>query len=550
MSSDTTTPFRLGVLAYFGTGLLVSALLFSAPASATAPASAEVADGVTTAPVIVDGVELFRVRGITAYPAEERADAIEARITKIAADRAISVSALSITETALGLRIAVGEQLVLVVVDADAELEQVDRKVLATVYAKRITEAIEAYRHDRTPEYLLRSAGYALAATVGLGIFLWLGGHGVRRLDVVIDKHLKAKLAELETQSLRILSAAHLWGALRGVRNLIWTLAVLIAAIVYLDFVLRLFPWTRFAHLLAMVVNPLRTMGQNTLSVIPDLMFLAVLVFVIRHVLKAIRLLFAGLARGTVSIAGFEHEWAWPTYRLVRLLAIAFTVVVAYPYIPGSGSDAFKGVSIFLGVLFTLGSTSVIGNMIAGYSMIYRRAFRVGDRVQIEGHVGDVTESRLLVTHLRTVKNEEVIIPNSVILNSSVVNYSTLADEGMLILHTTVGIGYETPWRQVEAMLLQAAERTEGIAKEPKPFVLQKTLGDFCVTYEVNVYCADAQAMPQLYARLHRNILDVFNEYGVQIMTPAYEQDPQQPKIVPKDQWYTAPASPAPAGQG
>jgi small-conductance mechanosensitive channel len=200
-------------------------------------------------------------------------------------------------------------------------------------------------------------------------------------------------------------------------------------------------------------------------------------------------------------------------------------------------------------VLFSLGSSSLIGNMIAGYSMTYRRAFRVGDVVRIEDHFGVVAQMRLLVTHLRTTKNEEIVIPNSVVLNTSVVNYSTLAREGKLILHTTVGIGYATPWRQVEAMLLEAARRSEGLLKEPAPFVLQKALGDFAVTYEINACCDDARMMNRLYTQLHRNVLDVFNEYGVQIMTPAYEGDPEQPKVVPKEQWFLAPAqSPARSG--
>jgi small-conductance mechanosensitive channel len=181
--------------------------------------------------------------------------------------------------------------------------------------------------------------------------------------------------------------------------------------------------------------------------------------------------------------------------------------------------------------------------MIAGYMMTYRRAFRLGDRVKIGDTVGDVAEMRLQVTHLKTVKNEEVIIPNSTILNNEVVNYSSLARKEGLILHTTVGIGYETPWRQVEAMLLLAAKRTPGLMTEPAPFVRQRALGDFCVTYELNAYCGDAQAMGLLYTAMHRNILDVFNEYGVQIMTPAYEGDPEVPKVVPKEQWYSAPAA-------
>jgi small-conductance mechanosensitive channel len=165
---------------------------------------------------------------------------------------------------------------------------------------------------------------------------------------------------------------------------------------------------------------------------------------------------------------------------------------------------------------------------------------------------GDVTDIRLMVTHLRTVKNEEIVVPNSDILGSHVINYSTLARSRGLILHTTVGIGYETPWRQVEAMLRLGAERTTGLLKEPAPFILQKALGDFAVTYELNAYCDDPQKMGRLYTAMHQNILDVFNEHGVQIMTPAYEGDPQAPKVVPKDQWYLAPAKPteAPANDG
>jgi len=235
------------------------------------------------------------------------------------------------------------------------------------------------------------------------------------------------------------------------------------------------------------------------------------------------------------------------TYKLVRVMVIVLSLVVAYPYIPGSSSEAFKGISLFIGLVFSLGSSYAICNIIAGYMMTYRRAFKVGDRVKIGSVMGDVTEMRLQVTHLRTVKNEAVIIPNSQILNHEVINYSAHTRAAGLILHTTVGIGYETPWRQVEAMLLEAAARTPGLLKEPAPFVRMQSLGDFAVNYEINAHCDDAQAMGLRYTELHANILDLFNEYGVQIMTPAYEGDTPEPKVVPKDQWYAAPAKP-PAG--
>jgi small-conductance mechanosensitive channel len=197
-----------------------------------------------------------------------------------------------------------------------------------------------------------------------------------------------------------------------------------------------------------------------------------------------------------------------------------------------------------MAVLASVGSPAIIANIFAGYSLTYRRAFKLGDRIKVGDILGDVLEIRLLVTHLRTPKNEEVVIPNSELLNSSVINYSSLARESGLILHTSVGIGYEVPWRQVEAMLLLAAERSPNILSTPAPFVWQSALGDFAVTYELNAYSDQPLAMGETYSALHRNIQDIFNEYGVQIMTPNYENDPPEPKLVPKEHWYAAPAKP------
>jgi small-conductance mechanosensitive channel len=232
-----------------------------------------------------------------------------------------------------------------------------------------------------------------------------------------------------------------------------------------------------------------------------------------------------------------------PSFKILRFLIVAFAVVVAYPYIPGSESMAFKGVSLFLGVIFSLGSSSFIANMMAGLSMTYRGAFKQGDRVKIGEVAGTVEDIKLMITRIRTPKNEIVVIPNSTILSTNIVNYSALAGTQGLVLHSVVGIGYDAPWRQVEAMLLLAVARTEGLNAEPKPFVLQLSLGDFAVNYEVNAYCNDASRMLALYSALHANIQDVFNEHGVQIMSPAYESDPDSAKVVPPDQWYAAPAT-------
>jgi small-conductance mechanosensitive channel len=270
---------------------------------------------------------------------------------------------------------------------------------------------------------------------------------------------------------------------------------------------------------------------------LPSLAFLIVIFFVTRYLLRLIKLLFTGVAQGGIVIKDFDAEWAMPTFRILRIFIIAFAVIVAYPYIPGSETSAFKGVSVFIGILFSLGSSSFISNIIAGYSMTYRKAFKKGDRIQVEDKIGIVEEQSLMVTRLRSLKNEEIVIPNSILLNSQIINYSSRAKDLGLILHTNVGIGYETPWRQVDSMLKLAADRTEGLLKEPPPFVLKQSLGDFAVNYEINAYCNDVSKMPVYYTYLHQNILDVFNENNVQIMTPAYEGDPEIPKVVPKDQW-------------
>jgi small-conductance mechanosensitive channel len=501
------------------------------------------------APVTIDGTELFRVRGVSGLPAAERASSIAGRIEAFARDEALAPNAVKTVESADRTELAAGRHILMAVVDADAQLEGVTRSVLAGVYRTRIEQAVTSYRSERTRAALLRSSGYALGAAVALAAVLVALRFAFRRLHALLDRRFKARVHDLHIQSFRFLQAEQMWSGLQALLRLAYWLLVLGAVFVFLEFVLGLYPWTRgFGRsLAAIVLEPLTIMGRGMVAALPGIVFLAILFAITRYILKIIRLFFDAIARGTVKLATFDADWAWPTYRLIRLLVVALAVVVGYPYIPGSSSDAFKGVSLFLGVIFSLGSTSIMANILAGYTMTYRRAFRVGDRVKIGDHVGDIADVRLMVTRLRTPKNEEVIIPNSVILNGEVVNYSQSARETGVILHTTVGIGYEAPWRQVEAMLLQAAERTPGLLKAPAPFVLKLALGDFCVTYQINVYCDQPQQMAQLYSALHQNILDAFNEYGVQIMTPAYEGDPAQPKVVPKDQWYAAPAR-GPAG--
>lgn len=520
-----------------------------AAADPQAPAPADADSRVLQAPVTMNGVALFHVRGTTAIPAETRAETIARRIRAFAADAAVPVDSLRVVDAGDHSRIVARDATLMRVYDEDAVLEDLSRALLANALRAKIAAVALNYRNERQPHVLRRKTAWAAVATLLLVVALYVLRWSLRRLERTIERRYKAKLRGLQIQTFRVIQAEQLWATLLALLRLVRVVALLVLVVSYAEFVLGIYPWTRFLAIRsgALLLDPLRTMGNATLAVVPDLVFIAILVVVVRYILKVTRLFFAGIEHQTLRFAGFDPDWAVPTYRIVRLLVVAFAIIVAYPYIPGSNTAAFKGLSVFLGLILSLGSSSVISNMIAGYTMTYRRAFRVGDRVRIGDTLGEVTEMRIMVTHMRSLKNEEVVIPNSTILQSHVINYSTLARQHGLILHTTVGIGYETPWRQVESMLSLAAERTPGLLRQPPPFVLQKSLGDFCVTYEINAYCPEPRSMQMLYTALHQNILDVFNEFGVQIMTPAYEGDPPEPKLVPQDKWFVPPTRrPAP----
>jgi len=510
------------------------------------PSAENNANEIQTATVKLDGETLFRLRGVSAFPADQRARIVSERIREVARDRSFDVQNLTMEETPYSTEIRAGKIAILTLFDADARLEEVARQNLARADLARIQEAIEAYRQDRQPRLLAYHAGLAVAAALGLFVFLFAGVKIVRRGLVELEHRYRHRIREVGIQGLKVLPAERMWISVIRILNFAAAAAAVVATYFTLDYILSLFPWTRELSnsLAGFVLDPLNTIVTTFVANIPNLVFLAVLVVITYYLLKFIRVVFDSIERDKIKIEGFDPSWARPTFRLVRGLVIAFALVIAFPYIPGSSTQAFKGVSLFIGLVFSLGSTSLIGNLISGYSLTYRRAFRRGDRVKIGNYVGDVQDSKLLVTYLRTPKNEIIAVPNSSIVSSEVINYSSLAQTEGLILHTSVGIGYETPWRQVEAMLIEAAARTPGLMRDPKPFVREKELRTFDVEYEINAYCDNPQALESTYATLHRNILDQFNQYGVQIMTPAYESDPKDMKIVPRDQWYAAPAVP------
>ena len=503
---------------------------------------------IETAPVVVNGAVIFEVPGIRAYPAQRRADEIADIIHAIAADPSKDPAMISLDDKPDLKRtsIMLGEQYIINVFDFDADVQGIDnRHITAEVFGLKIREGIQSYRHDRSPSMIKKNIMLAVARTAVLFVILIALLWVFRRLDKLIERGFKRRIKKIEAKSMRLVQSEQIWRVLRTLLSVIKALLILLLIYYFLTLVLNLFPWTRYVSgkLLELVLNPLTVMATSFINYLPSLFFLIILFLFTRYILKLTYSFFDAVNRQSLKLQSFEAEWAWPTYRIARIVIIIFAVIIAYPYIPGSSSDAFKGISLFLGVLLSLGSTSVISNIIAGYTMTYRRAFKVGDKVKIGETIGEVTEVRLLVTNLMSLKNEKIVMPNSTILNSEVINYSTLAREQGLILHTSVGIGYDVPWRQVEAMLMEAADRTDGLLKQPAPFVLQQALTDFSVTYEINVYCNDDSGIARKYTALNRNILDVFNENNVQIMSPNYIADTAEPKVVPPEAWYAPPAT-------
>ena len=498
-------------------------------------------------PIVFGRQTLFTVRDIEGYSAQERAQTINSRIDLLVKNPNIDVNSISTLAYQKPMTvISAGQELIIVVFDEDAKSEGLTREALAAQWSQKIKATITTYRHEHTLEWIMTGALKSLIATVIFGLLLFVLHKSFKKADTALQGLINRRKISIHIQSLELIGAGRIVAFISGVLRMIRILLIILLLYAYVHSVMLFFPWTKpyASQILNFILKPLGTIGGAVLKAIPDLFLVAIIAALAYYLLKLLQTLFIELEKGSIDLKGFYPEWAQPTFKICRLLIIFIAAIMAFPYIPGSNSPAFKGISIFIGVLFSLGSTSAISNIMAGYSLIYRRVFKVGDRVKIADFMGDVIEMRLQVTHLMTIKNEEIVVPNSMIASSHVINYSSLASEKGLILHTGVTIGYDTPWRQVHALLLMAAEKTPGLLSDPVPFVLQTSLNDFYVSYELNAYTETPHTMIQVYSDLHRNIQDAFNEYGVQIMSPSYLSDPERPKVVPKDQWYASPAKP------
>ena len=270
------------------------------------------------------------------------------------------------------------------------------------------------------------------------------------------------------------------------------------------------------------ILDPLRKIIMSFVHFFPNLMFILVIIVVNRYISKISKFFFNEIQIENIKISGFRSEWADPTYKIIRFLIIVFTIIMVYPYLPGSDSEAFKGVSVLLGILISFGSTSIIGNAVSGIILTYMYAFQEGDRVKIGDTLGDVIEKTLLVTRIKTVKNVIVSIPNSIVMNTHIVNYSSSLNKENLILHTSITLGYDVPWKKVHSTLIEAAHRTENVLKDPAPFVFQTSLDDYYVAYELNVYTDKPHIMSKIYSELHQNMQDTCNENGIEILSPRF----------------------------
>ncbi len=345
-----------------------------------------------------------------------------------------------------------------------------------------------------------------------------------RRIVARIEASEGTRIKSFSLQQQEILSAEEIAGLLTIIVKGIRFVLSLTTSVVALGVILGFFTWTERVALAALrlTLSTLADTGRAIVAYIPNLLLVVVIAAISLYFVRLARLVFAGISSERIKLRGFYPEWAMPTFNLVRILVFLFALVMAFPYLPGAGSPAFRGVSIFVGVLFSLGSTSAVANVVAGIVITYMRAFKIGDRVQIADTEGIVIERSLFVTRLRTNKNVEIAVPNSKVLSNHIVNYSAMARKKGLILHTTVGIGYDVDWRTVHELLIAAARETEGIADDSEPFVHQKELGDFDVTYELNAHTHQPHRLPGITSRLRANILDRFHEAGVEIMSPDF----------------------------
>jgi small-conductance mechanosensitive channel len=515
---------------------LIASAVWAQPASA--PAAETPGTATAEAPVVVANRTITTFRApYLGVPPERRAQRTEAILRELL-DRAVQ-GEVTVQVEPQGHVLLVDGELALVLVPADADPLRAQTLAQASAAARdALRQALAETREGRDSQRLLWGLGRSLLATLAAVVIAVPAWRARRWATVQLARRVAQSASGVRVAGAELLHTERLVAAVRlGVRALWWTLA-LVLAYEWLGYVLRQFPYTRpwGEGLTRYLLDVADRIGHGVLGALPDLVIAVVIFLIARGVIALFRPFFTRLATTGDRQGGWlDADTAGPTQRLFGIAVWVFAAVMAYPYLPGAQSEAFKGVSLLIGLMVTLGGSSLFGQAASGLVLMYSRTLRVGEYGRINEHEGTVTEMGAFITRMRTGLGEELTFPNSLVLGSVSKNYSRAVHGRGYVVDTTVTIGYDTPWRQVEAMLIEAARRTAGVLTVPAPRVFQTALSDFYPEYRLVCQAIPSEPRPraEVLSALHANIQDVFNDHGVQIMSPHYLGDPAEPKLVP-----------------
>ena len=476
-------------------------------------------------PVIAEGDTLFYLftkRG--GYAPQQRAQMTGAAIEEIGKRFNLRPDSVSIDHSDIVSDLMYGNKVLLSLTDQDALWEGVSRDSLAKERRQNVITKLHEMKAEHSVWRMAKRILYFLLVIVGQYLLFRLTNWLFRKLKVRILRLKDTKIKPVSIQGYELLDAqkqANLLVFLAGIgRYILMGIQLLITV----PLIFIIFPQTEGLayRLLGYIWNPIRKIFVDIIDYVPNLFTIVVIWYAVKYLVRMVLYLAREIEAGRLKFNGFYPDWAMPTFHIVRFLLYAFMIAMIYPYLPGSDSGVFQGISVFVGLIVSLGSSTVIGNIIAGLVITYMRPFKMGDRIKLNDTTGDIIEKTPLVTRIRTPKNEVVTVPNSFIMSSHTVNYSTSAREYGLIIHSEVSIGYDVPWRQVNQILIDAALNTPGVVDDPRPFVLETSLSDWYPVYQINAYIKEAHKMSQIYSDLHQTIQDKFNEAGIEIMSPHY----------------------------
>ncbi|MFK2368244.1 mechanosensitive ion channel family protein [Bacteroides fragilis] len=476
-------------------------------------------------PVVVEGDTLFYLytkRG--GYTPLQRAEMIDAAIMQLGKRFTLHPDSVYIESSDIVTDLMYGNKVIASFTDQDGLWEGRSREQLATDKRKIVVQKLKELKEEHSLWQLGKRILYFVLVLAGQYLLFWLTGWLFRKLKVRIQKLKDTRLKPISIQNYELLDTQRQVNLLIFLSNLLRYVIMLLQLLITVPLLFAIFPQTKGLayQIFSYIWNPIKNILVGIVDYIPNLFAILIICFAVKYLVRLVHYLSREVEAGRLKFGGFYPDWAMPTYHIIRFLLYAFMIAMIYPYLPGAKNGVFQGISVFVGLIISLGSSTVIGNVIAGLVITYMRPFKLGDRIQLNDTIGNVIEKTPLVTRIKTPKNEVVTIPNSFIMSSHTVNYSASAREYGLIIHSEVTIGYDVPWRQVHQLLIEAALNTPGVIDDPRPFVLETSLSDWYPVYQINAYIREADKLAQIYSDLHQNIQDRFNEAGIEIMSPHY----------------------------